>query len=197
VASYHVESTPAGAGSELLAPPGAPRVALRRARRAAAVVASTAAALVTLLLVALGVGPRVLPYRSYAITSGSMTPTLPVGSEVIVRRVRGADLRVGDIVTFKRPGSANELVTHRIVRIEHRGAQRLLVTKGDANGLADAWRVPAAGTGWRYAFELPYAGYLVEALRTPFARLAVLALLAGLGAAGAIRRIWSTPAARR
>jgi len=148
----------------------------------------------TLAVLALSIGPRLLPYRAYAIETGSMTPTLPVGSEVILRPTKASALEVGDIIAFRRPDNRHELVTHRIVRIEHRGGRRFFVTKGDANAVPDAWRVDGSGTGWKYAFRIPDAGYLVLGLGLPIARLALLGLIAILLAATALRRIWRTPA---
>jgi signal peptidase len=197
VTTSHVEIGRTTAGSGALPAPGAvgrATSALRRAAGGCVVVALAAAAAFVLVLC---VGPRLLPYRAYAIDSGSMAPTLPVGSEAILRPVQAERLRVGDVITFKRPDNKRELVTHRIVRIERKGGVRLLVTKGDANALPDAWRVRASGTGWRYAFRIPYAGYLVQGLTLPIARLALLALIGLLLGAAAIRRIWSPSTDRR
>jgi signal peptidase len=143
-----------------------------------------------LTVAVVGVGPRVLPYRTYAITGGSMAPTIPLGAEVFLRRVKADSLHVGDIVTFRKPGAVHELVTHRIVAVHGSGATRTFVTKGDANEQPDAWRVRAAGTGWRYAFSVPYLGYTVQLLATPLARFVVVALLAVVLAGVALRSLW-------
>jgi signal peptidase len=140
-------------------------------------------------VLALAVGPRFLPYRAYTIETGSMTPTLPVGTEVILTQTSAAKLEVGDIITFTAP-SSGELVTHRIVRIGRVDGKRVFVTKGDANGLPDAWRVPATGEGWRYAYKLPYAGYAIEALKLPLVRFALLALAALATAVSILRWVW-------
>jgi signal peptidase len=182
--------------------PALPRLGIggvsRLTRRAATVAFSAAVALSAVLVVGLTVGPRLLPYRTYAIESGSMRPTLPVGSTAVLRPVEAARLHVGDIITFSRPGGANgDLVTHRIVRIERHDGHAMFVTKGDANGVADAWRVPATGTGWRYAFSIPLAGYAVILLKAPIVRFGFLACLVLACAAGAIRRIWRVEAGAR
>jgi signal peptidase len=171
---------------------------LRHTGRAATLAGSVAVGVAALLVLGLVVGPRVLPYRAYAIESGSMRPTLPVGSTAVLRPVEASRLHVGDIITFSRPGAANgDLVTHRIVRIDRRDGHTMFVTKGDANGVADAWRVPAAGTGWRYSFSIPFTGYLVTLLKAPAVRFGFLACLALACGAGAIRRIWRAEAGAR
>lgn len=164
----------------------APSAATLRGGRALGWAACAVAVLAAVAVLVVGVGPRVLPYRTYAITGGSMEPTIPLGAEAFVRPVQAASLRVGDIVTFHKPDDAGELVTHRIVAI--RGG--VLVTKGDANEAPDAWRIRAVGTGWRYAFSVPYVGYAVQLLGTVAARFAVIALVAVLFAGVAVRRLW-------
>jgi signal peptidase I len=163
-----------------------PRAAGVRAGRTLGWLGCVAAVLAALTVVVLGIGPRLLPYRTYAIAGGSMEPRIPLGAEVFVRPVRANRLRVGDVITFHKPDDVGELVTHRIVAI-HGG---VLVTKGDANDAPDAWRVRAVGTGWRYAFSVPYLGYAVQLAGTTVARFAVIALAAVLFAGVALRRLW-------
>jgi signal peptidase len=167
---------------------GKPR---RIALRILAVTGMTAAVATMLFVVACAVGPRVLPFQSYDVDGGSMEPTIPFGSEAILRPVNPADLHVGDVIAFHHPGTQHGVVIHRIAAIENTPRGRMFVTKGDANGARDAWRIPAKGTGWRYSFDIPYAGYLVGALRGEAAlRFALLGLIVlGLGVF-AILRIW-------
>jgi signal peptidase I len=167
----------------------APSAARPRAGRALGWAACGVAVLAALTVLVVGVGPRVLPYRTYAITGGSMEPTIPLGAEVFVRPVRADRLRVGDVITFHKPDDVSELVTHRIVAI-HGGT---MTTKGDANKQPDAWRIRAVGTGWRYAFSVPYLGYAVQLLATAAARFAVIALFALLFAGVGLRRLWRAP----
>jgi signal peptidase len=146
--------------------------------------------LATGLVLALSIGPRFLPYNAYTIVSGSMRPGIPVGSVAVVRPADAASLKPGDIISFHRPDVPNEIVTHRILRIETSKSGRFFVTKGDANSLPDPWRVPASGVGQRYAFDIPYLGYGVTALQIPIGRLFLGALLVFAAAALALRRIW-------
>jgi signal peptidase len=184
-------TVPALGGSPRARPARLPRSGISAAAAKLAIyVGGVAVVLAAIAVLVLSVGPRLLPYRTYAIDSGSMAPTLPVGSEVVLRPVAAAKLKVGDIITFKRPDNLKQLVTHRIARIERRGGKRVLVTKGDANAVPDSWRVIASGTGWRYAFRIPYAGYLVQGLTLPVVRLGLFALIALLLAATALKRIW-------
>ncbi len=161
-----------------------------RIRSALGWIACALAVLAALAVAVIGVGPRVLPYRTYALTGGSMEPTIPLGAEVFVRPVRADALRVGDVITFHKPGRVHELVTHRIVAVRRVGGTRVFVTKGDANRVPDEWRIRAAGAGWRYAFSVPYLGFAVQLLGTALARFVVIALVALVLAGAALRRLW-------
>ena len=149
-----------------------------RLASAARSAATIVGAVVVVVLLAASVGPRLLPYRTFTVLSGSMTPTIPVGSMIFDREVSAADLAPGDVVTFHPPGGGDKLVSHRIVRIEKTKAGPVLVTRGDANGVTDDWRIPASGRGLRYEFHVPYLGYVVGGLLTPVGRMIVLTLAA-------------------
>jgi len=135
-------------------------------------------ALFTILLAAtiafLAVGPLVLPYKVDAVLSGSMEPTIPVGSLVLLRPVDAGQVAVGDIITFHRPDRSDQLVTHRVVGIEDVATGRAFVTQGDANPAPDPWRVPATGSGWRCVFNVPYLGYPISAAASPLGRMALI-----------------------
>lgn len=140
--------------------------------------ATVAGAVVVIVLLVATIGPRLLPYRTFSVLSGSMEPTIPVGSMIFDREIAAADLTRGDVVTFHPPGQADKLVSHRIVRVEETKRGTFLVTRGDANGVADDWRIPAQGRGLRYEFHVPYLGYVVGGLLTPVGRLVALTLAA-------------------
>jgi signal peptidase len=152
------------------------------------------AAVLTVLvagLLAVTVGPRLLPYQALVVRSGSMAPTIPTGSIVFYRKIDAAKVKVGDVIVFSRPGNAAERVTHRVYKIGKSPTGRYFVTKGDANGAPDDWRVPAVGTGWIASFHVPVAGYVLYDLQSPLARLLLLvvpALLLGLITLGELIR---------
>ena len=122
-------------------------------------------------VLALGVGPQFLPYRTYTVLSGSMEPTIHVGAVVVAVPADGSTLRVGDIITVNRPGHAGEHVTHRIYRVEDGPKGLLFITKGDANGAPDAWVVSEKDSGSKYLFSVPWAGYALNLMQTPTGRL--------------------------
>ncbi|MDR1213274.1 MAG: signal peptidase I [Propionibacteriaceae bacterium] len=101
----------------------------------------------------------VLAFRLHAaiVVSGSMEPTLPVGSVVFAREVEASALKVGDIVSVPQsPGG--DIVTHRILTIEPAAdGQVTLQLQGDANKLPDAGTHTVA-SAYRYVVQLPQVG---------------------------------------
>jgi signal peptidase I len=71
-----------------------------------------------------------MSYGVYLIHTGSMEPTIPIGSAVIVER---CPVHVGDIITFT-PLGGSSTVTHRLIGINPNGTLR---TKGDGNATPD------------------------------------------------------------
>ncbi|HVF75701.1 MAG TPA: signal peptidase I [Acidimicrobiales bacterium] len=176
-------SGPSGPGAVLsFGPPpvGRLRVVVR------AVVVAFAALLVVFVGLGLVVGPHVFGYRVLFVRTASMEPTLPVGSLLVVRQVDAADVESGDILTFSHPDSPERLVTHRVVRRDGEG----FVTQGDASTAADPWRIPATGSGWRYAFSLPGVGFLLGYLRSGMVSTVALALTIVACSAQFLRLIW-------
>jgi len=149
-------------------------------------------------LVVITLGPFVLPYRVYTVLSGSMEPTIPIGAQVVVLKVNAADIRVGDIVTFDLPSNPGVLVTHRVIQVEpdgKGGAQ--WITKGDHNSVPDSWRIPATGFGYRYAFAVPFVGYLFAMLQSPLGRICFILAPALLLAAVVVNDFWKASDKRR
>lgn len=125
-------------------------------------------------LAAISLGPKVLPYQALVVRSGSMEPTIPTGSVVFYEKRAAAKVKVGDVIVFAKPGQPNEKVTHRVYQIGSAPTGRYFVTKGDANGTPDDWRVPAAGTGWIASFHVPYVGYLLADLQSSLGKVLLL-----------------------
>jgi signal peptidase len=150
----------------------------------------TIAAVVAIALVAVTVGPKVLPYQALVVRSGSMSPTIPTGSIVFYHQVAAAKVKVGDIIVFQKPGQTNEKVTHRVYKISNGPTGRYFTTKGDANGAPDDWRVPAVGKGWVASFHIPTIGYALAGLESTLGRLLLLAVPAALLGLITLYEIW-------
>ena len=170
------EATAVAAALPAAAPsPALPGLDLRQtvARWASRLLAGVCGLLV-ILVVALSVLPHLLPVQTFAVLSGSMEPTIPVGAIVVATPVPAAQLRLGDVITFQNPNHPDRLVTHRIRGIAPSAQGPLLRTQGDANPAPDAWVLQATQAPvYRYLFQVPYLGYLVLASQTAAVRIAV------------------------
>jgi signal peptidase len=149
-----------------------------------------AAGLVAIGLFAITIGPRFLPYQALIVRSGSMAPTIPTGSVVFYTKKDASKVQVGNVIVFSRPGVPNEKVTHRVVKIGTSGTGRYFLTKGDANGAPDDWRVPAVGTGWIARFHVPVVGYALVDLQSTIGRLLLLIIPALALGAITLYEIW-------
>jgi signal peptidase len=180
------QTTPQEPGSA----PAAQRSALGLTGRIIGYLLLVVAGLVVLGLLAVTIGPRFLPYQALIVRSGSMSPTIPTGSIVFYRKIDASKVKVGDVIVFAEPGDPSKKVTHRVYQIGTSPTGRYFITKGDANGTPDDWRVPAVGTGWISAFHVPRAGYALVYLQSTLARLLLLVIPAILLGAITLYEIW-------
>lgn len=121
-------------------------------------------------------GVRVVGVTPYAVLSGSMEPTFPVGSMIYVKAVDFEDVKVGDAVTFRL---TDDLVaTHRVIEITEEG----LRTQGDANDTPDAGAVKPGNLVGKALFCIPMFGFLSSWISQPpglyIAGIAALGILA-------------------
>lgn len=171
-------------------PAAKPAPALRLAPAAARLAVKAAFGVVLLGLLTLVVGPRLYPFQSFYVRTSSMSPTIPVGSLVIATRAPADELGPGDVIVFRRPDRPGMMVVHRIDSVEQTPTGRAFVTKGDANGAPDSWRVPAAGAGWQAVYSMPRVGFTVGWLHAALSRRGWLGALAIIAAVLALITIW-------
>lgn len=132
------------------------------------------------MLIALAVVlPRLGGATPYSVLTGSMRPTLPPGSMVVVRPTPAEDVRIGDVVTYQLRSGDPAVVTHRVVAIGLDGTgHRIFRTQGDANDSPDAaWVRPVQLKGVRW-YAVPHLGRLSNLLDGP-ERAAVLTGVVG------------------
>jgi signal peptidase len=132
-------------------------------------------------------------YKPVAVYSGSMRPTLGVGSLAFVRPVDSSKVRVGDVITFRDPYVQSRLVTHRVRQILRTRQGQVFRTKGDANPTRDPWTIRLNGKVGRLSFQVPFAGYALVYAHTREARSALILLAAVLVLLGLLGWIWRRP----
>jgi len=134
------------------------------------------------LLVATIVIPNMVGATPLTMSTGSMAPAYPTGSVVVVKPVDGADVDVGEVVTFQAiSGDPNSVYTHRVISRSVTSAGVELVTKGDANPSADKPILAEQVLG-RVIYSLPSpTGFVLAALNGgPVRPLVAPAAIAGL-----------------
>lgn len=133
-------------------------------------------------------GALILGLKPVVVISGSMEPTLPIGSVIFVRSVPVEDVTVGDIVTVERPRELG-LVTHRVVDVINTDGTIALALKGDANDVEDPapYAVTTAGL---YAGHVPVLGYLTLFFQSR------QGLIAGIGIVAAVIAMYLLDPAR-
>lgn len=94
--------------------------------------------------------------------TGSMRPAINPGDLILVNAIQPKNVRVGDIITFQRPGEADEIFTHRVAKISYSDAAIAFETKGDANKTADTWTVTYSGPAWRLAHTIRHGGIVLH-----------------------------------
>jgi signal peptidase len=129
---------------------------------------TTVAALASFVLVTITLGIAIVGFgvSLVRLATGSMTPTYPADSVLIVRSVRAADVGVGDIVTVSRDGLVP--ITHRVVSVTPVGTAggAELVLRGDANTADDPEPYQVARVGLVLA-GIPLGGSVLAVLQSP------------------------------
>jgi signal peptidase len=118
--------------------------------------------------------PSLFGMKVLTVVSGSMEPTLGVGSLVIDERIAPLDARPGDVVSFPDESRGGTLVTHRVRSVRAEGGTADFVTKGDANNATERWSVPTKGEIGRVVYHVPKVGYARAFIAGPNARFVIL-----------------------
>lgn len=104
--------------------------------------------------------PRLGGGTAYTILTGSMRPTMPPGTVVVVRHEPADQIQTGDVITYQLKSGDPTVVTHRVVSVGVGSTGELrFITQGDANNAPDAAAVrPVQIKGVRW-YSVPWVGY--------------------------------------
>ncbi len=122
--------------------------------------------------------PSAFGYRLYVVLTGSMEPAVPAGSLAVVGANDPANLKFGDVVTYRNFDSG-KIITHRIVSIDNTDGSLQFTTRGDANDTDDFTPVMPADIIGKVVFSIPLIGALMEFARSKTGLL-VFAIIPGL-----------------
>lgn len=110
--------------------------------------------------------------RSFVVLTGSMTPTIPVGSVTYTQSSQAYNN--GDIVAFTT--KSGQTVTHRIVEIVNKPEGMFYQTKGDANNIVDSELIPQKNINGKVVFSIPFVGRFINFLKTPLGFTSLIVL---------------------
>jgi len=132
------------------------------------------------LLVAVVV-PRATGAVPYHVQTGSMRPSLPPGTLVVVRPVDPDEIGIGTVITYQLVSGQPAVTTHRVtsVGINNVSGERIFRTKGDANDAVDPEPVRPVQVRGEVWYAVPYVGRTSD-LVAGRTQLPLLALVAGL-----------------
>ena len=111
--------------------------------------------MITIILVlwfALGI----FPIKPVAIASGSMEDILYIGDVVLIKKCKGNDVNVGDIIEYQMDGYT---VIHRIIEKYQTKGRFYFRTKGDNNSQPDTNMVTEDQIIGKVIYKIRYLGY--------------------------------------
>lgn len=98
----------------------------------------------------------VFPIKPLGVASGSMKPTLYVGDLVLVRKCNSNDIKVNDIIEYKRKEFT---VIHRVIEKYQEDGHTFFITKGDNNGGKDNDPVSEDDLKGKIIARIPYLAW--------------------------------------
>lgn len=129
-----------------------------------------------LLVLVIGLGlcmvvPNFFGMQLFNVVSGSMEPSIPIGSLVGVQYEQPDSILPSTVIAFRHRGS---VITHRLVENDIEAQE--LITKGDANAQNDMEPIPYSDLIGVIRFHIPWIGALFSALSSLYGKLFLLGL---------------------
>ena len=119
--------------------------------------------------------PRLLGIQSYTVLTGSMEPSIPVGSLIYAKYTEPQTLAEGDVIVFN-DSNASIPVTHRVVENDTQTGQ--IITKGDANAQEDFAPISYYDVLGKVLLHIPVLGRFLAPLGTLTGKIGMLAIIA-------------------
>lgn len=135
----------------------------------------TAMIVIVILLCSLLVLPGVFGFHMYNVLSGSMEPSIPVGSLLYVQGGRPEDVVENDVIAFYSSPEEGGIITHRVVK--NNVVSGTFRTKGDANEKEDPTPVPYENYIGRVALSIPHIGKLLTTMTSLYGKIAAACIV--------------------
>jgi len=126
-------------------------------------------------------------WRIFTVSTGSMSPTIPVGSLIITKKYDNYSL--GDVVTFRLDEYQKKSVTHRISNSFKQDGATRFATKGDANDALDNNLISSDQIIGKVVFSTPFFGSVIVAAKTGIGKVLLIIIPAILIISTEVRKI--------
>lgn len=120
--------------------------------------------------------PTVFGYHMLRVVTGSMDPTYPEGSYIVVKSIDTDKLKVGEVISFysRDEAIAGQVNTHRIKEIKNNNGTKSFVTKGDANPTQDPVEVQPEDIVGKVIAHANIIDGIGKAIRNPWVYLIIV-----------------------
>lgn len=118
---------------------------------------------------------NIMGYQVFNVKTNSMVPRDPkkkkdgfkAGDVIVIQRIKGSEVKKGDVVTFHPSKDSKTYLTHRVVKVvdEINGMDGpFMITQGDANLTEDA-PTPVDQVVGKKVFAIPNLGLMLQFVR--------------------------------
>lgn len=122
--------------------------------------------------------PGMFGYQMYNVITGSMEPSIPVGSLIYVNVTEPEEIKEKDVIAFYSSVEDGSIITHRVV--VNNVVSGTFNTKGDANDGEDPTPVDYDNFIGRVELTLPHMGKVLTVMSSLYGKAAgVCIILAG------------------
>ena len=142
----------------------------RRGREVAGALLNGISLGILLLVLALGAitiaVPAAVGGMPLSVLTGSMRPTYPPGTLVVIKPAAPEEIGIGDVITFQIESGKPAVATHRVIaRSTDSGTGEVrFTTQGDANNTPDAEPVQPVQVRGKVWYAIPYLGWANQAI---------------------------------
>lgn len=140
------------------------------------------AAIIGVLLAAVVI-PLAMGWVPLTVLTGSMDPTIPPGSQVVVKPLtpeQTKNLESGQVITFLPEPGKDDMVTHRIVDVAVSDGETVYRTQGDANNAPDPDPVRSVQVRGLVRYHVPFVGHVAQMTTPDQKRMGIWILAGGL-----------------
>ncbi len=125
-----------------------------------------------------GQPPEIFGYSMFKVMTGSMEPEIPESAAIITKAVPIEEIDEGDVITFysQDPQLDGMLNTHRVVEIGEDSRGIYLITKGDANAVADSYPVRESEYVGKVVHCMLWLGIIVRLCSNPLVFVPIIVI---------------------